>query len=271
MKKYQALLYSLVLLSFIGCKAYNYAPLPDENSMFTKKGQLSVQASTNIRFYQGQAAYSPLKGLGFTYGFSGVLKGAGTGYSHGINLQHYGVFRPQGNLHYYVGLGFALGQLNNSVIKSGRGEFYYGINEQVANSKYSARALSTGLYWSLRDDNTQIGFHLDIRSARYSSLQFIRTELDNHPKGYNKNMSNKGDIIPRTIGSFCFSIKSTSESGLFYMKESFGFRTCDSRLSLYDMNPNARYEKGYAPYSIPYIIFNVQLGMNIDQLYRRKK
>lgn len=271
MKNIKAILLSMMLLFLFGCSTINYAPLPDENAMFTEKGQLSIQGSANIRFYQGQVAYSPIKGLGLTYGYSGVWKNSGSGYSHGLSAQHYGSFKPQGNLHYSIGLSYALGTLDYTSIQKGRGEFYYGTNRQRYISKYGAHALAMGLYWKMRNDNLQVGFHLDIRSARYTNLHFTRTELDNHPRGYDRDLSNKGEVIAQTITSLCFTIKATSENGLFYMKESFGFRANNAYLSLYDLNPNAYYPKDRARFRIPYVILNIHLGMNIDGLYRRKK
>jgi len=270
MKKYQALVYSLVLLSSIGCKTYNYAPLPDENPMFTEKGQLAAQASANIRFYQGQVAYSPLQGIGLTYGFSGVWKGSGTGHSHGLGLQLYGPFKAQGKLHFSVGYGYSIGNLTNSLIQNGRGEFYYGRNEQTFHSKYDAHAASFGLYWTLRNENTQLGFYGDIRTARYSELYYTRRELDNDPLGYDIDLINEGEIINKTISSLSFSIKATGENGLFYTKQSIGFRTCDTYLYLNNTDPNAYRPTYRAPFFVPYVILNIHIGMNIDRLYRSK-
>lgn len=263
-------LLALMPVLFSACSTYNYAPLPQENPMFTQKGDLSVQGGMNLRFYQGQIAYAPFNGFGIMYGFSAVRNEMGAGYGHGFGLQHFGKFNRQGILYYSVGLGFGNGYLNNSIKKTGRGEFYYGEHVDRAISKYKSGTGSFGVYWKAWDEKAQLGFNLDITQANYSFMQFSRTEVDsNEFLGYSFIADNDGRVIKKIHSSVSFSIKATSANGLFYFKESIGFRTAKNWVHLYDKDPNSNYPTQNVQYRVPYIIFNFQIGMNIDRLYRK--
>lgn len=264
----------LMCLLFSACSPYNYAPLPTENPMFTEKGELHLQASANIRFYQGQVAYSPYKHFGVIYGFSSVInQTAGSGFAQGISIQRYKRFNPDKDIFYSVGLGFGHGYLNNTKEKTRNGEFYIGEFLDRAISKYIMYSGSFGIYWNGRSERTQLGFHVDLIQTNYSLMRYSRTALDTNAtyRGYPFEADNQGKRIYKPIGSFVFSMKLTSPNGLFYLKESVGFRLSDQSVSLYDKHPNPLYPNINVSYKVPSVILNFQFGMNIDQLYRKRQ
>ncbi|MDX5319628.1 MAG: hypothetical protein LPK45_01075 [Bacteroidota bacterium] len=238
--------------------------------MFTEKGQLSVQGGANIRFYQGQLAYSPSKYFGLIYGFNKVIPSTGKGFSHGLTLQHFGQFNRHSSLFYSMSLGYGYGNLDNHFQRKGRGEFYYGRYLEQSSSRYTNTSLACGLYWKLKEHNTQMGLQLDLNSIHYSHLRFSRTELDADPLGVEYDYSAGPGKKVCQVTSLVFSIRSSGKKGLFYFKESIGFRyDNDTQFTLYGADGTTHSSLYHL--DIPYMVLNVQVGMNLSTLGRRFK
>lgn len=256
------------MMFLVSCQTYNYAPLPVVNPMFTEKGQMEVLASANIRHFQGQFSYSPVQKASFTYGFSRVHKAVGMGSSHGLQLQYYNTFRKEGAWYYQLGIGVELGGLENAreqEFHTNRGSIPY---IATAKSKYYAPVFGAGIYWCPHDEQTQFGFDISLTSARYTQIDYTRVVESDSGSYLWHSVHNDGAVIPVPIFAAALSLKHTGSKGLFFYKYHLGYRLNESSLYLPNRVPNGRYEKEFADFDIPDLIFSFSVGMNLHALKR---